>query len=99
MLQKFDVKIRDKRGTENLVADHLSRMEGIQDSPSIPINDSFHDDFLMAISAAPTPWYADMSIIWHVELFLLITLTNKRKSFSMTCDITFGMTHIFIKKE
>ena len=27
LLQKFDVEIKDKKGSENMVADHLSRLE------------------------------------------------------------------------
>ena len=27
LLQEFDVEIRDKKGVENVVADHLSRLE------------------------------------------------------------------------
>jgi hypothetical protein len=31
LLQEFDVEIRDKKGVENVVADHLSRMNRKQD--------------------------------------------------------------------
>jgi hypothetical protein len=31
LLQEFDVEIRDKKGVENVVADHLSRMNRGQD--------------------------------------------------------------------
>ena len=31
LLQEFDMEIRDTRGVENIVADHLSRLEGTRD--------------------------------------------------------------------
>ena len=42
LLQEFDLEIKDKKGTENLVVDHLSRLEG--SSKEIKINDDFNDE-------------------------------------------------------
>ena len=58
LLQEFDVEIKDKKGTENLVADHLSRLEGARDD--VPVNDEFPDDKLFAIEdKRAVPWFAD----------------------------------------
>ena len=58
LLQEFDVEIRDKKGTENLVADHLSRLEGARDD--VPVNDEFPDEKLFAIEEKrAVPWFAD----------------------------------------
>ena len=58
LLQEFDVEIKDKKGTENLVADHLSRLEGARDD--VPVNDEFPDDKLFAIEdKRAAPWFAD----------------------------------------
>ena len=48
LLQEFDVEIKDKKGTKNLVADHLSRLEGPKNE--VQINDNFHDEQPLAIS-------------------------------------------------
>ncbi|RDY00996.1 hypothetical protein CR513_15739, partial [Mucuna pruriens] len=57
LLQEFDLEIRDKKGAENSVADHLSRIE--KGSELMPIRDEFPDEQLLHIQTA-TPWYADI---------------------------------------
>ncbi|CAM8960548.1 unnamed protein product [Rhodiola kirilowii] len=59
LLQEFDIEIRDKKGVENVVADHLSRVE-LYDSKwfSAPIHDSFVGEYLMS-AEGDAPWYAD----------------------------------------
>ncbi|KAJ9543839.1 hypothetical protein OSB04_023546 [Centaurea solstitialis] len=59
LLQEFDLEIKDKPGSENSVADHLSRLE-LGSSPSFPpINDSLPDDQLLSVSCSDSPRYAD----------------------------------------
>ncbi|XP_076952175.1 uncharacterized protein LOC143625787 [Bidens hawaiensis] len=56
LLQEFDLEIRDEKGTENVVADHLSRIvieDGDRDGP---INESFPDEQIFAVSQ--NPWFA-----------------------------------------
>ena len=52
LLQEFDLEIKDKKGNENSVADHLSRLyiSGGED-----IRDTFPDEHLLAISSH-APW-------------------------------------------
>ncbi|RDX92983.1 Retrovirus-related Pol polyprotein, partial [Mucuna pruriens] len=57
LLQEFDLEIRDKKGVENSVADHLSRIE--RESEPMPIRDEFPDEQLLHIKTA-APWFADI---------------------------------------
>ena len=43
LLQEFDLDIKDKKGLENLVADHLSQLEYIPTNDQILIKDNFLD--------------------------------------------------------
>ena len=58
LLQEFNLEILDKKGTANVVADHLSRLT-VEPSPLEPISDSFPDEQLFSITSCP-PWYADI---------------------------------------
>ncbi|CAM8931218.1 unnamed protein product [Rhodiola kirilowii] len=55
LLQEFDVEIKDKKGIENTVADHLSRLVGEEEPGSI--TETFPNEHLFALSAK-LPWYA-----------------------------------------
>jgi hypothetical protein len=59
LLQEFDIEIRDKKGTENVVADHLSRIQFETVQP-LPVHDSFPDEQLFEITPKEPPWYADI---------------------------------------
>nr|CAN69880.1 hypothetical protein VITISV_017361 [Vitis vinifera] len=64
LLQEFDLQIRDKKGVENVVANHLSRLAIAHNSHVLPINDDFPEESLMLL--AKTPWYA------HICNYLVI---------------------------
>ena len=58
MLQEFDLEIKDKKGTKNLVADHLSWLEVASDE--VQVNDDFPDEQLLAIEdKRAVPWFVD----------------------------------------
>ncbi|CAM8982831.1 unnamed protein product [Rhodiola kirilowii] len=57
LLQEFDVEIRDKKGIENTVADHLSRL--VREEDAGQITETFPDEHLYAISGK-MPWFAPL---------------------------------------
>jgi hypothetical protein len=58
LLQEFDLEIRDKKGVENTVADHLSHMQ-VTNMQERPINDFLRDDMLLKVTDS-NPWYANI---------------------------------------
>jgi hypothetical protein len=67
LLQEFDVEIRDKKGLENVVADHLSRMNRGEDDKE-PIEDKMRDDHLYRVLNKDT-WMIDIiRAIWKMPL-------------------------------
>ncbi|XP_070668972.1 uncharacterized protein [Malus domestica] len=49
LLQEFDIEIRDKKGSENVVVDHLSRMVHEEHEHDVPIPETFPDEQLLSI--------------------------------------------------
>ena len=58
LLQEFDLEIRDKKGSENVVANHLSRLELTEQRDRACIQEMFPDEQLMRVEAT-MPWYVE----------------------------------------
>nr|GEV96517.1 hypothetical protein [Tanacetum cinerariifolium] len=82
LLQEFDVTIRDKKGSENLAADHLSRLENpLKDVlENKDINENFPLETLGSLSSGSTLWFADTTN-FHAGNFIKKGLTSQQKNF------------------
>ncbi|GJT28745.1 reverse transcriptase domain-containing protein [Tanacetum coccineum] len=61
LLQEVDIKIKDKKGTENVAADHLSQIENDETSDDNDVDDNFPGKTLMEITTRDIPWFADFA--------------------------------------
>ncbi|GJV89791.1 reverse transcriptase domain-containing protein [Tanacetum coccineum] len=61
LLQEFDIEIKDRKGTENVAADHLSRIENDETSDDSEVDDNFPGETLMEINTRDEPWFADFA--------------------------------------
>ncbi|GJT03096.1 putative nucleotidyltransferase, ribonuclease H [Tanacetum coccineum] len=59
LLQEFDIEIKDRKGTENVAADHLSRNENYETSDDSEVDDNFPGETLMEIKTEDEPWFAN----------------------------------------
>ena len=60
LLQEFDLEIKDKKGSDNVIADHLSRIEKhAEEKGEIAIEEKFPDEQLFQMTNQ-VPWYADI---------------------------------------
>jgi hypothetical protein len=58
LLQEFNLEMKDKKGIENSVANHLSRMQ-FKNPHELPINDFLRDNMLLKVKGS-NPWYANI---------------------------------------
>ena len=59
LLLEFNLQINDKKGVENVVTYHLSRLTIAHNTHNPPINDEFPDESLLLVEN--TPWYAHIA--------------------------------------
>ena len=58
LLQEFDLEIKDKKGSDNVIANHLSRIENpTEEEGEVEIEEKFLDEKLFQITIQ-VPWYA-----------------------------------------
>ncbi|GJR28298.1 reverse transcriptase domain-containing protein [Tanacetum coccineum] len=83
LLQEFDVVIRDKKGAENLAADHLSRLENPHQDKleNKEITETFPLKTLgsVALRVDSTPWFADFAN-YHAGNFIVKGMSSQQKN-------------------
>lgn len=55
LLQEFDIELKDRKGSENQLVDHLSRMRKEDADEHIEINENFPDEHLFTYDVAVIP--------------------------------------------
>ncbi|GJS88801.1 reverse transcriptase domain-containing protein [Tanacetum coccineum] len=91
LLQEFDVEIRDKKGAENLAADHLSRLENPHQSEleKKEITETFPlEKFFWMVTFRGddnAPWFADFAN-YHAGNFVIKGMSSQQKRNFATVD-------------
>ncbi|GJT47095.1 reverse transcriptase domain-containing protein [Tanacetum coccineum] len=77
---KFDIIIRDKKGSENLATDYLSRLENPHkdELENKDINENFPLETLGVISSESTSWFADYANL-HAGNFIVKGISSQQK--------------------
>ncbi|GJY07964.1 reverse transcriptase domain-containing protein [Tanacetum coccineum] len=80
---EFDLEIKDKKGIENVVADHLSRIDNNKTSDDSEVDDNFPGETLMEINTRDEPWFADFANYLVGDIIPKgVTYQQKNKFFS-----------------
>ncbi|GJX15785.1 reverse transcriptase domain-containing protein [Tanacetum coccineum] len=80
---EFNKEIKDRKGTENVAADHLSRIENDETSDDSEVDDNFSRETLMEINTKDEPWFADFAIYLVGDIIPKgMTYQQKNKFFS-----------------
>ncbi|GKB78220.1 putative reverse transcriptase domain-containing protein [Tanacetum coccineum] len=73
----------DRKGIENVVADHLSRIENDETSDDSEVDDNFPGEALMEINTRNEPWFADFAYYLVSDIIPKgMTYQQKNKFFS-----------------
>ncbi|XP_075088430.1 uncharacterized protein LOC142170425 [Nicotiana tabacum] len=80
LLQEFDLEIADQKGSQNQVADHLSRLEEEgRPKDGLEINDAFLDEQLLSVSLNSMPWFTDVANFFVTSIIPSELSSKQRK--------------------
>ena len=85
LLQEFDFEVKDRKGTDNQVADYLYRLEDesmCELGENVEIDDAFPDEHVLATTQDLVPWFADFA--------------NYLSSGFVQSDLTFHQRNMFM---
>ena len=99
LLQEFDLEIKYKKGSDNVIADHLSKVEKlVVQEEEREIAENFLDEQLFQLSLQ-SPWYADIMNYLACGIMPPEFSYQQRKNLRTTAGTTSGMTHYCLKEE
>ena len=80
LMQEFNIEIKDKKGSDNVIADYLSRIEKpTEDEREIEIEEKFPNKQLFHVTVQ-VPWYDDIVNYLACGIMPLeLTYQQKRK--------------------
>nr|GEW52516.1 reverse transcriptase domain-containing protein [Tanacetum cinerariifolium] len=83
LLQEFDIEIKERKGAENVAADHLSRIKNDETSDDCKFDDNFPGETLMEINTKDEHWFADFANYLVGDIIpKRMTYQQKKKFFS-----------------
>ncbi|GJT72399.1 reverse transcriptase domain-containing protein [Tanacetum coccineum] len=92
LLQEFDIEIKDRKGTENVAADHLSRIENKETSDDSEVDDNFIGETLMETNAENKPWFADFANYLASDIIQRNDISGKEEIFLRHQTLLLGGT-------
>ena len=103
LLQEFDLEIKDKKGSDNLITDHLFRLERIAaPEKGTEIAELFPNEKLFMLSIQ-TPWYADIVNYLACGVMPFEFIYQQRRKLRTDCKLYIWddplLTHYFIEEK
>nr|GEV57581.1 reverse transcriptase domain-containing protein [Tanacetum cinerariifolium] len=81
--------MKDKKGTENVVADHLTRIDNDETSDDSEVDDNFPGETLIEIKTKDEPWFADFAN------YLVGDIVPKGMTYQQKNKLFFDLKHYF----
>ncbi|GJW02899.1 reverse transcriptase domain-containing protein [Tanacetum coccineum] len=88
-IKEFDIEIKDIKGTENVAADHLSRIENDETNDDSEVDANFPGETLMEINTRNEPWFANF------ENYLVSDIIPKGMTYQQNNKFFSDLKHYF----